>query len=81
MLRLDPLINRAEYNTLLHLEELLSEQTQDQILPTLQGSSDPAHNSLALRIDNLGLLNWEIWALGEPAETEIIDARPVGHCP
>jgi uncharacterized protein len=76
MLRLDPLIDRAEYNTLLHLEELLSEQTQDQILPTLQGSADPAHNSLALRIDNLGLLNWEIWALGEPAATEIIDARP-----
>ena len=76
MLRLDPLIDRAEYNTLLHLEELFKEREQDQILPTLQGSSDPAHNSLALRIDNLGLLNWEIWALGEPAATEIIDTRP-----
>ena len=76
MLRLDPSIDRAEYNTLLHLEELFKEREQDRILPTLQGSSDPAHNALALRIDNLGLMNWEIWALGEPAATEIIDARP-----
>ena len=76
MLRLDPLIDRAEYNTLLHLEELFKEREQDRILPTLQGSPDSAHNSLALRIDNLGLLNWEIWAGGEPAATEIIDTRP-----
>jgi uncharacterized protein len=76
MLRLDPLIDRAEYNTLLHLEELFMEREQDRILPTLRGSSDPAHNALALRIDNLGLLNWEIWAGGEPAATEIIDTRP-----
>lgn len=31
---------------------------------------------LALRIDNLGLLNWEIWALGQQAATDIIDTRP-----
>ena len=54
MLRLDPLIDSAEYNTLLHLEELFKEREQDQILPTLQGSSDPAHNSLAFGSTILG---------------------------
>jgi uncharacterized protein len=76
VMRLDPLIDRAEYNTVLHLEELLSERGLDQIIPTLRESDDPGAQSLALRIENLGLLNWEIWALGEPPATEIIDDRP-----
>ena len=76
VMRLDPLIDRAEYNAVLHLEELLSQRGLDQIIPTLQESDDPAAQSLALRIENLGLLNWEIWALGEPPATEIIDTRP-----
>jgi uncharacterized protein len=76
VMRLDPLIDRAEYNTLLHFEELFSELALDQLLPTLRDSDDPAHNSLALRIENLGVLTWEIWARGNPAATDIIDARP-----
>jgi uncharacterized protein len=76
VMRLDPLIDRAEYNTVLHLEELLSERGLDQIIPTLRESDDPGAQSLALRIENLGLLDWEIWALGEPPATEIIDDRP-----
>jgi uncharacterized protein len=76
LMRLDPLIDRAEYNTLLHFEELFSERALDQILPTLRESDDHAHNSLGLRIENLGVLNWEIWAMGQPAATDIIDTRP-----
>jgi len=76
LMRLDPLIDRAEYNTLLHFEELFSERDLDQILPTLPESDDHAHNSLGLRIENLGVLNWEIWAMGQPAATDIIDTRP-----
>ncbi len=76
VLRLDPLIDRAEYNTLLHLEELFSVRDLDRILPTLQESDDHGHNALGLRVENLGLLNWEVWAWGEPAATEIIDTRP-----
>jgi DNA helicase HerA-like ATPase len=76
MMRLDPLIDRAEYNTLLHFEELFSELALDQLIPTLRESDDHAHNSLALRIENLGLLTWEIWAMGQTAATDIIDTRP-----
>jgi len=76
VMRLDPLIDRIEYNTALHLEELLSEQPLDRLLPTLRESDVAGANSLALRIENLGLLNWEIWALGGQAATDIIDTRP-----
>jgi DNA helicase HerA-like ATPase len=75
-MRLDPLIDRAEYNTLLHFEELFSERDLDHLLPTLRESDDHAHNSLGLRIENLGVLNWEIWAMGQAAATDIIDTRP-----
>jgi uncharacterized protein len=76
VMRLDPLIDRAEYNTLIHLEDLLGMRDLSKLLPALRESNDPARHSLALRIENLGLLTWEIWALGEPAATEIIDTRP-----
>ena len=76
LMRLDPLIDRAEYNKLLHLEDLFTVQNLDQLLPTLQASDDHGDNELALRIENLGLLSWELWARGKPPATDIIDTRP-----
>ncbi|HEY6813334.1 MAG TPA: DUF87 domain-containing protein [Propionibacteriaceae bacterium] len=38
LMRLDPLIDRAEYNTALHLEELMSSRPLAQLLPTLRKS-------------------------------------------
>jgi len=76
VLRLDPLIDRIEYNTLLHLEDLLSTREPGRILPELRASGDPALNDFALRIENLGLLSWEVWAGRELSATEIIDTRP-----
>jgi DNA helicase HerA-like ATPase len=76
VLRLDPLIDRVEYNTLLHLEELLSTTEIGKILPELRASNDPALIDFALRIENLGLLSWEIWAGRKLSATEVIDSRP-----
>ena len=76
VLRLDPLVDRAEYNTLLHLEEILSAQEISAVLPELRASHDPALVDFALRIENLGLTSWDIWAEHRRAATEIIDSRP-----
>ena len=76
VLRLDPLIDRAEYNTLLHLEEVLSTRDIGSILPELRASNDPALIDFSLRLENLGLLSWEIWAGDKRSATEIIDSRP-----
>ncbi|HEY5846944.1 MAG TPA: ATP-binding protein [Microlunatus sp.] len=76
VLRLDPLIDRAEYNTLLHLEELLSHTEISRVLPDLRASNDADLISFALRLENLGILDWEIWAGQESAATEIIDTLP-----
>jgi DNA helicase HerA-like ATPase len=76
VLRLDPLIDRAEYNTLLHLEDVLSTREPGSVLPELRATNDPALIDFALRIENLGLMSWEIWAGTKPSATEIIDSRP-----
>ena len=76
VLRLDPLIDRVEYNTLLHLEEVLSTREVGRVLPELRASNDPALIDFALRIENLGILSWDIWAQDKLAATEIIDTRP-----
>ena len=76
VLRVDPLIDRVEYNTLLHLEEVLSTREIGSILPELRASNDPALIDFALRLENLGLLSWDIWAGDKRSATEIIDDRP-----
>ena len=76
MLRLDPLIDRAEYNSLLHIEERFSLAEADSILDRLNESADPTHHMLADRLENLGVLNWERWARERVAATEIIATRP-----
>ncbi|MEB0001005.1 MULTISPECIES: ATP-binding protein [unclassified Cryobacterium] len=76
MLRLDPLRDRAEYNSVLHLNAFEAENDPGALLARLRESPDPAHQALALRIENLGVLDWNIYAFDEPAATEIIDARP-----
>ena len=76
VLRLDPLIDRVEYNTLLHLEEVLSTKEIGSILPELRASNDPSLIDFALRLENLGLLSWEIWAGAKRSATEIIDSGP-----
>ncbi len=76
LLRLDPLIDRAEYNTLLHIEDLLRTSQPTEFLPRLRQSADPSFNALALRIENLDILSWEVWALGRRAVTEIVETRP-----
>ncbi len=76
MLRLDPLIDRAEYNALLHVEELLAATDERSVVERLRESGDPARAAMAERIENLGLLDWTIWAAGKRPVTEIIAERP-----
>ena len=76
VLQLDPLVDREEFNTLLHVREVLQVGELDKILPTLRASANPAHSRLLLRLENLGLLDWEVWAGEHTAATEVIAERP-----
>jgi len=75
VLRLDPVADREEFNAIVHLSDTLSADEPGQVLPALLGSSDPVRRALGLRIENMGLLNWEVWAGHDREATLVIDER------
>lgn len=75
VLRLDPVVDREEFNAAVHLSETLSTVEPDELLPELLESENPARRSLGLRIENMGILTWEIWAGQHREATRVIDER------
>lgn len=75
ILRLDPILDADEYNTMLrvntaHLTEI------DRPLPdALRRTGDPAFARIATRIENLGVLDWNLWAWGHADVTDVISKR------
>ena len=76
VLRLDPVIDRDEYNTVLHLTETFNISNMPSMVSTLLASEDPGGQALGKRLENLGTLDWEVWARGDTPATDVIDTRP-----
>jgi hypothetical protein len=71
VLRLDPLADRGEYNHFLHLmDDGGARDIGDVVRNLLNGGPDG--ESLAQRIENLGMLEWEVWALDLPSAAEVV---------
>jgi DNA helicase HerA-like ATPase len=84
VLRLDPVANREEYNQLVHLDaQIVNAPDLGVVLTRLQelgagtgASGGHAAHPLAERIENLGLLDWEVWAGDDVAVTDVVAERP-----
>ena len=76
VLQLDPLTDRMEYNVLLQLGDELRTRPPEHVLRTLTQSSDRDKHHLAQRIENLGVLGWEVWARGSEAVLEGLEPQP-----
>lgn len=76
VLRLDPIADRAEYNAFLHLSAVSAAGEASALMQQLLASSDDGQRAIAQRIENLGVLDWQIWAGEHAAASEIIDERP-----
>lgn len=76
ILRIDPIVDREEYNALLHIREHLDFTAESDLQSDLASSSDPMLRALALRVENLGLLDWGIWAFDTKPATQVIAERP-----
>jgi DNA helicase HerA-like ATPase len=76
LLRIDPVIDREEYNGMLHIEQLFNLNEPQNVRTQLDRSDDPIQRALGQRIENLNLLDWEIWARDQRAATEVIATRP-----
>ncbi|MFC9474202.1 ATP-binding protein [Nocardia sp. NPDC056952] len=75
VLQLDPVADREEFNELIHLSSAMSGEVHD-VLDNLRAVENTARRRLAMRVENLGLLDWEVWAGTDQAVTEIVADRP-----
>jgi len=76
VLQLDPLADRNEFNVLLQLGEDLRTRPPDVVVRELLESEDVDKRFLAQRIQNLGILGWDVWAGQDQSLVEGLEPRP-----
>jgi DNA helicase HerA-like ATPase len=74
ILQLDSLRERSEFNVLVHLDEWMSTREPDEMVRDLLASADANERAMGERIENLGLLDWGLWAGDRKALLD--DPRP-----
>jgi len=74
--RLDPLDDRAEHNELMHIEDTVGLVDPTKIVPGLRARGTPEARDLAARTENLRVTDWDVWAQGLAAVTDILETRP-----
>ncbi|NYF09596.1 hypothetical protein HDC94_000752 [Leifsonia sp. AK011] len=76
LLSIDPLRDREEYRVMLDLAESLRRSHPQEVVADLLSSEDSAQRALGLRIANLGVLDWDMWAYDRQSASEVIAERP-----
>lgn len=76
VLQMDPIADADEYNALIHLEQDAESLDGSGMVPELLASNDPAKVRLAKRIENLQVLEWNLWSRGANSVVDVVDERP-----
>jgi DNA helicase HerA-like ATPase len=76
IMQLDPIHDAAEYNVLLHTEAHSEGFDADRLLRSLREAGHAAQSELADRMENLQVLEWDLWSRGRGSVTDVIDERP-----
>jgi DNA helicase HerA-like ATPase len=76
VLQLDPLADRTEYHVLLELGDLLKSRPPTDVVRELLQSDSSEERFLAQRIENLGILEWAVWAGNDESLLEGLEPRP-----
>jgi uncharacterized protein len=76
VLQLDPLVDRGEYNLLIALAQDFRTQPTDEVLARMRASGDDDQRLLVERIENLGVLGWDLWARDKEAVLDALDPLP-----
>ncbi|WP_416839626.1 ATP-binding protein [Haloferax sp. DFSO52] len=73
VLRLDPLEDSAEFNTFWHILDELGQDdySWEEVREAVAHNFTDEARKLGLRIENLGLADWEVWC--SPGESSLID--------
>ncbi len=76
LLQLDPIADAEEYNVLLRADARRDMFDSDTVIDRLRSSADPAEVRLSYRMENLDVLNWDLWSRGTTSVVDVIHERP-----
>lgn len=75
VLKIDPILDAEDYNALLRLEHTLQTGLRGHLVPWLREHQDPAWDRLAMRLENLGTADLDLWAWGGRDVTDVLDDK------
>ncbi|WP_404430283.1 ATP-binding protein [Microbacterium lacus] len=76
ILQIDPLRDADDYNAMLQMEADIVSIPDHDIVTYLRTHPDPVRHKFAMRLQNLGVTDWHLWAWGERAVVDDIDDSP-----
>ena len=76
ILQIDPLLDADDYNTMLRMETDIALVPDHDLVGFIRSHPDRIRHQLAMRLENLGVADWKLWAWGQRSVTDDIDDRP-----
>jgi uncharacterized protein len=76
ILGIDPVADSELYNEMLHVESEFAQIGQRRLIEYLRSHDSEVRHRLALRLENLGMADWDLWAWGKRSITDDIDEDP-----
>lgn len=76
VLRIDPIADAEEYNALLHTQVSSGQFDSAEMIRGLRESGEAVKVRLANRMENLQVLEWELWSRGAASVVDVISERP-----
>lgn len=76
VLKIDPIIDAEDFNAILQIETEIRTGLEVPLTEWLRRRDTPVHHRIANRLENLGITDWDIWARGGRAVTDVLDERP-----
>ncbi|XPP27679.1 MAG: ATP-binding protein [Leucobacter sp.] len=76
VLQLDPVRDPEEFNAMLRVGGELLAGLDQPLLQWLRAREVPMYSRIATRLENLGIVDWDLWAWGGSDVTDVIAERP-----
>lgn len=75
LLQIDPLQDADEFNAIIKMETEVSSDLKVPLTDWLSVNENPVHRWIAIRLENLGIADLDLWAWQHRSVTEIVDDR------
>jgi len=76
ILQIDPLLDADDFNTMLRMETDIGLLPDHDLVGFMRSHPDAVRHKLAMRLENLGVADWKLWAWGQRSVTDDIDEQP-----